>query len=971
VAGAPEPQPEVGAAAAAGLRLSPLAVVGVYAAFAGLWILGSDWLLGQLVSDPQWLTRLSLVKGWLFVGVTSLLLYGLMQRGAATADVDAAPASSRLERRVVALALLAVLALSAAALLANYRQRLALEAARLEAVADLRSREVGRWLQDRRAQAEFVGASTFWGELYRQAHVEGQPDAAARLRGRMDDYAATSNVEQMLLLGPDAKPLDRPDGDGAPPASELVATVKQALASGRVLTTPLYPGHQGPGPRGQPAEPGSVLHLDIVAPLRHSGQPARAVLVLRVRPDQALLPLVQAWPVPSRSAQGGLVARLGDQLVGAAGANPKPLSTPDLLAARVLRGELPFGRAAQARDFRGTPVLGVLVPLEGQSNWYLTARIDLAEIRDAALRDSAWIVAAGLLAALAVLAGARALRERRVRHDAEVLRESDALFREMSVLARIGGWSWDLRSQTGTWTDEVARIHDVAPGTPPTVALIRGCFQGEHLQRLEGALRAAKYHGQRYDLELQLTTAQGRQRWIRTVCLPRLEGGQVVYLRGYTQDITERKRIELELDHHRSHLEELVHERTGQIARANTELQQQADEIVALNAELQRRAIEAEAANRAKSAFLANMSHEIRTPMNAVIGLTHLLRRDNRDPLAAERLDKVQDATRHLLAVINDVLDLSKIEAGKMTLEAAHFALDTLLKQLESMLGERARSKGLGFTLEAPGVPPWLHGDPTRLTQALLNLLGNAIKFTDHGAVGLRVALLQRQGTRLLLRFEVHDSGPGIEATQQAALFDAFEQADSSTTRRYGGTGLGLAITRHLARLMGGEAGVHSQPGQGSRFWITAWLDEGQPAAAQASVPTTSVACATPIARPVRALVAEDNAVNREVALELLAALGVTADLAVNGREALDMAAAGPYDLILMDMQMPVMDGLQAAREIRRLAAHARTPIVAMTANAFAEDRAACLQAGMDDHIAKPVEVAELQRVLDRWLQPG
>ncbi|EHR69659.1 signal transduction histidine kinase [Burkholderiales bacterium JOSHI_001] len=949
-------------------RLSPGAVVGVYAAFAGLWILGSDWLLGQLVSDPQWLTRLSLIKGWAFVAVTSLLLYGLMKRGSAATDSAARLVGTRQERRVVALALVAVLGLAAAALLANYQQHLALEAARLQAVADLRGRELGRWLQDRRAQAEFVGASTFWGELYRQAHVEGQPDAAARLRGRMDDYAATSNVEQMLLVGPDALPLDAAGGAPTPPAPELVATVKQALAGGGVQMTPLYAGHHGPGARGGPAEAGPVLHLDIVAPLRHSGQPARAVLVLRVRPDQALLPLVQTWPVPSRSAQGGLVARLGDQLVGAGGANPKPLSAPNLLAARVLRGELPFGQAAQAQDFRGTPVLGVLVPLEGPSNWYLTARIDLAEIREAALRDSVWIVAAAVLAALAVLAGARALRERQVRRDADVLRESDALFREMSGMAHIGGWGWDLRTKTGEWTDEVARIHEFDPGSRPSPALARSCFSGEHRQRLDAALQAAMAQGQPYDLELEMTTAKGNQRWIRSMGLPRVEGGVVVHLHGYTQDITERKRIELELQHHRTHLEELVRERTGQIARAHAELQAQAAEIAELNAELQRRAIDAETANRAKSAFLANMSHEIRTPMNAVIGLTHLLRRDNQDPVAAERLDKVQDAARHLLAVINDVLDLSKVEAGKMTLEATDFALETLLQQLDSMLGERARSKGLAFTLEAAGVPPWLHGDPTRLTQALLNLLGNAIKFTEQGTVGLRVALLQRQDSQLLLRFEVHDSGPGIGAGQLPVLFEAFEQADSSTTRRYGGTGLGLAITRHLAHLMGGEAGVNSEPGQGSRFWITAWLGEGRPVPAAPPALPVPAGAERAVARSVRALVAEDNAVNREVALELLAALGVPADLAENGREAVDMAAARAYDLILMDMQMPEMDGLQATRAIRQLAVHARTPIVAMTANAFAEDRAACLQAGMDDHIAKPVEVAELQRVLDRWL---
>jgi len=535
---------------------------------------------------------------------------------------------------------------------------------------------------------------------------------------------------------------------------------------------------------------------------------------------------------------------------------------------------------------------------------------------------------------------------------AQALRASEERYRRIVETSQEGIWQFDPEGRTNFANARMAQIL----GT--TVDALQGVSPLEFMDEAGRAAASANLERRRLgeggQQDFRFVRHDGSDLWTLVSSSPMHDAtGRFLGVLIMVTDITARKAVERELQEHRDNLEALVQTRTRELA-------------VARDA--------AEDANRAKSAFLANMSHEIRTPMNAIIGLTYLLRTASQEPLAQSRLDKVTAAAQHLLHIIDDVLDLSKIEAGKFDLENVDFDFETLLSTSTGLVAEAAHAKGLALRVERGDVPARLRGDPTRLSQALVNLLGNAVKFTERGQVALHCSRLEDGPASVLLRFEVQDTGVGIAPDRLTRLFAAFEQADSSTTRRFGGTGLGLAITRHLAELMGGTVGVRSEPGVGSCFWFTARLQlaEAVPALATDVLPLLDAA-ENALRRTHagdRVLLVEDNIVNQELARELLGHAGLAVDVADDGRQAVAMAGGG-YRLILMDMQMPVLDGLQATRAIRALPGLSALPIVAMTANASDQDRADCLAAGMNDYLAKPMDPVQLYETVLHWLEAG
>ncbi|KAB2963124.1 ATP-binding protein [Zoogloea sp.] len=508
--------------------------------------------------------------------------------------------------------------------------------------------------------------------------------------------------------------------------------------------------------------------------------------------------------------------------------------------------------------------------------------------------------------------------------------------------------SGDLQNTYGTPRDGALVSHLRDHGFPP-----RGTVSGHNSVTGKEALFAFR-RLEHYPLTVFVSTpVDGAiQRWRAQLGLPlfltviALAAGGLVY-----RSISRWIQASEELRKYQFHLEEQVSQRTAQLQAAKQA---------------------AEAASRAKSTFLANMSHELRTPLGGIVGMIRLARFRMADPQGRDQLDKANLAADHLLSVINDILDISKIEADQLVLEASDFQLQTILDSVASIVGLKAREKGLAFGFDlSPGLAgQQFRGDALRLRQILLNLATNAVKFTEQGSITLRVRELERSALEARLRFEVADSGIGIGLVDQARLFSAFEQADNSMTRKYGGTGLGLVISKRLVALMGGQIGVDSSPGCGSLFWFELALPLSFTPAAEEEGADADI-LATEIRRlhaGKRVLVAEDEPINQEVARIMLEDVGLQVDVAEDGEQAVRLAADTDYALILMDMQMPVMNGIEATHAICAGGRNRQTPILAMTANAFIEDRERCLAAGMRSHIAKPVIPENLYGMLLKWL---
>ncbi len=409
----------------------------------------------------------------------------------------------------------------------------------------------------------------------------------------------------------------------------------------------------------------------------------------------------------------------------------------------------------------------------------------------------------------------------------------------------------------------------------------------------------------------------------------------------------------------------------NELEHLNTDLKDEIDYAKRIEGELKQARDRAEKMSQAKGEFLANMSHEIRTPMNGVIGTLQLLEGTTLDASQREYVHVAHKSADALLAILNDILDLSKIEAGKLSLEDIPFDLRELVQELVVLHSLKAEQKGIELNSEInEQVPDVIVGDPTRVRQILVNLITNALKFTSEGEVSITINIKEKTEDKVLLRIEVSDTGVGIPLDKQQKLFSAFTQADGSTTRKYGGTGLGLAIVRQLVEMMNGELGIDSDAGKGARFWFEIPMGISQePLMTPVSKPQTEnkqlEGCV---------LLVEDNPVNEMVARKMLEKLGLDSITATNGQQALDLLESEPVDVVLMDCQMPEMDGFEATRHLRereKLADAAALPVIAMTANVMEGDRERCLQAGMDDYLGKPVRMDELESTLRRWLNPA
>jgi len=525
------------------------------------------------------------------------------------------------------------------------------------------------------------------------------------------------------------------------------------------------------------------------------------------------------------------------------------------------------------------------------------------------------------------------------------LHRSQTILARTEQIARVGGWEWDVASDRVTWSDELFQLFQLNPADgAPSFADQQHYNDPDDMQRLKAAVEAAVTCGTPYEMELCAIRSDG----VRLTCLARgyAEVGsdnKVTRLFGSLQDITEQKQAK----------EQLL-ETNRQLEAATS----RATELASL----------AEAANRAKSEFLANMSHEIRTPMNGVIGMAQLLRFTNPSDEQADYLDNLELSCKNLLALINDILDLSKIESGKMELEYVDFSLHQSIQEVATSQSSLIRQKKLQLiTTIQDQVPELLYGDALRLKQILLNLLGNAIKFTETGVITISVMVASSQDKTCRIRLGVSDTGIGMTDETVSRIFNSFEQADNSTTRRFGGSGLGLSICRRLAELMGGTIRAESTPGKGSSFIVELPFEismiqlEIMPDQQQ-ELPAAKEKTA------LKLLVAEDNTMNAATTVAMLKLLGHQTEVATNGQAALELWHTGRFNAILMDIQMPVMDGCLALSVIRQQEQKTggHIPVIAMTAFALQGDRERFLAQGFDGYISKPVDMHLLGRELIR-----
>jgi PAS domain S-box-containing protein len=951
------------------LRLTPSSIALLYAAFSGGWIIASGMLLTVSLSDPLLQGRLELAKGLAFVVVSSGLLYLLLRAWAeppATAKEGAEggeggesggsamagmrrPETARVAGLIAALAL--VVPLLGLAIIQLHGPQVEREAyANLDAVASLKAQQIESWLAER--NNDCIG-------------LMNQPELAARLdqlrqQGRASEFAQLladrigtlrdPNGYQEILFFDGQGGLITWIADGAAVTSVAPELLQQALQTRSVQRSDPYRDAHG------------RLHLDWVVPMELAAPAGRVVVVVVLRADFArfLYRTIETWPTVSSSAETVLVQPASD---GNAEVVFSPLrfgkeegGSRVIVRRALLPGVLaqyPQGPVEVAgKDYRGAPVLAAIRPL-ADVDWRIVAKIDRAELMLPLWDLVLWISLVGFAAVVAItitllLLWRQQQRAERLASLAEKTK-ADQLLQQFFNMPFIGIAM--ISPSNRRWLEFNDRLCEILGYSRHELAelnwsdLTHPDDLADEVVRFERLLRGQT---DGYALDKRFIRRDGGVVFAGTdIRCVRQPDGSVAYLVAAVQDISERKSIQLQLEANKEELEEKVRQRTESLEEA---------------------LLAARRAEQAKDEFLANVSHELRTPLTVVIGLADLALRYEMAAKPREHLEKIANAGRTLSSLINDLLDLSKIAAGRMELEIGVFNPRQTVERVLSIIEQQAKAKNLQLSVQfAPEVEAPLLGDALRIEQVLLNLLSNAIKFTEQGGISLNVSSRSVDAARVRVEFAVTDSGIGLRPGELEGLFQPFAQADASIARRFGGTGLGLALCKRLVELMGGEIGVSSRAGTGSRFAFHLVLPRA-PAVAETEAAGREV---LPSCRG-RVLVVDDQPINREIARELLEAVGVEVQEAANGGEALDLLARHPvgfFDLVLMDVQMPVMDGWAATRRIRMLPGHANLPIVAMTAHTMQHEREKGQAAGMNDHIGKPFDRATFYLVIGHWLR--